>query len=78
MSSEVVPIKEVHPSPVRANECPKGCKNKFGEPRIMKKLVNAGPRVKRLPDGTTKQITVQITKLVCDRCGEQISSEQEM
>jgi hypothetical protein len=75
---EVVGIREVQPNPTRKDVCPEGCKDKNGEPRLLKKLVNAGPRVKRLEGGATKQITVQITKRVCDKCGHQTTEEKEL
>jgi hypothetical protein len=72
--SDVVPIKEVMPTP-RAFTC---CKDKFGNPRPMKKLANSSPRVKRMPDGTTRQTTVMVTKHVCEVCGNQQTTEQEL
>lgn len=76
---EQVSIREVQPAPARrANECPAGCKDKFGQPRIMKRIVNQSPGVKQLPGGGTKQVTYMVTKMVCDRCGEGTTSREEL
>jgi hypothetical protein len=61
------------------NRCPNGCKERDGKtPRSMRTVVGASPKVKRLPSGETKQVTVQVTVKTCDRCGEQVRTEQEI
>jgi hypothetical protein len=78
MDEQAVPIREVTPVAKRADECPNGCKDKFGRPRAMRRVVNQSPRVKRLEGGGTKQVTVMVTKQICDACCGQVTTEQEL
>lgn len=76
-TQEQVSIREVQPVATRrADECPHGCTDKQGHPRIMRRVVNQSPRVQKQDDGSTKQVTVMVTVRICDKCGEQIRSEQ--